>query len=668
MDRPRHGEVQAKLHVHWRLAEPTQTPEEHARLKRARTLACELVGADATSKPAVHPMRWAGTLHRKNPDAPKLARIVEENADAEIILEDALAELEGAGASSAATSRPSSADPSRRRRLMTCADAVCRLACAERIGERRAGMGRLEPHRHGVLARQRRQRGRVPGLRRVLAQEQAKYDAEATRARWEHYRNLAADRLGIGTLVYEARKAEPDFLKRKPKAGAAAAGGGGRRPRAWPSDDWEAKLAAAIEEMNARYFVAGLGGRGVIASLVHDDAMERERLVFSREQDIRLLYKHRHYVVAISQKGNEIWKDLGAAWLEDWRRRSYDRIALIPNGPAPPGVLQPLARLRGASPKAGDWPLLRQHMLEVVCAGDQSALRLPDRLVRLLRPAPRAAGRGRGRAARARRAPARAPSRRCCSGSSATTPCTSPTPGTWSATSTPTSPTRCSCSSTRRSGPATSRARARSRRWSPSPRIMIEPKGIDPFMMPNRLKILMASNADWVVPASADERRYFVLDVSNARRGDHAYFEALHAALEGGELAAFLHHLLTHRPGRLQHPRRSAHRRAQQAEADRRRQRHPVLGRLPDGKGHIIGTGGTEKWPEDITTQVLHAVYLEHARLHGERHPAIDARMAERLEELCAGCTFKRVRLTAQAGTAAMGTQARHTGQPPGGV
>ena len=33
---------------------------------------------------------------------------------------------------------------------------------------------------------------------------------------------------------------------------------------------------------------------------------------------------------------------------------------------------------------------------------------------------------------------------------------------------------------------------------------MIEPKGVDPFPMPNRLKILMASNNDWVVPASAD--------------------------------------------------------------------------------------------------------------------------------------------------------------------
>ncbi len=53
-----------------------------------------------------------------------------------------------------------------------------------------------------------------------------------------------------------------------------------------------------------------------VASLVHDEALGRERLVFSREQDIKLLYAHRHYVVGIQPKGCEIWKGLGEAWLE----------------------------------------------------------------------------------------------------------------------------------------------------------------------------------------------------------------------------------------------------------------------------------------------------------------------------------------------------------------
>lgn len=60
-------------------------------------------------------------------------------------------------------------------------------------------------------------------------------------------------------------------------------------------------------------------------------------------------------------------------------------------------------------------------------------------------------------------------------------------------------------------------------------------------------------------------------------------------------------------------------------------------------EGAIAGTGETT-WPADIVTQVLHAAYLDHARDHGERHPATDARMAERLGELCQGCQVRRIR------------------------
>ena len=50
------------------------------------------------------------------------------------------------------------------------------------------------------------------------------------------------------------------------------------------------------------------------------------------------------------------------------------------------------------------------------------------------------------------------------------------------------------------------------------PTIPIEPKFVNLFQAPNRLKILIASNADWVVPATADERRYFVLDVADTAK------------------------------------------------------------------------------------------------------------------------------------------------------
>jgi hypothetical protein len=77
------------------------------------------------------------------------------------------------------------------------------------------------------------------------------------------------------------------------------------------------------------------------------------------------------------------------------------------------------------------------------------------------------------------------------------------------------------------------------------PMMMIEPKGVNAFMMPNALKVLMASNNKWVVPAAGDDRRYAVFEVSDARKQDHAYFGKIAAQLAAGGLGAMLHELRT---------------------------------------------------------------------------------------------------------------------------
>ena len=58
------------------------------------------------------------------------------------------------------------------------------------------------------------------------------------------------------------------------------------------------------------------------------------------------------------------------------------------------------------------------------------------------------------------------------------------------------------------------------------------------------LHLLMASNANWVIPASHDERRYLMLDVTTDKRGDLAYFAELDRQMQQGGLAAMLHDLL----------------------------------------------------------------------------------------------------------------------------
>ncbi len=84
------GEVQDKLHLHWRLAAPT-LGEEWRKLKEARDMATRLVGGDPSNKPIVHPIRWPGSWHRKA--EPLLTRIVSKWPDVEIPLQEAHARL-----------------------------------------------------------------------------------------------------------------------------------------------------------------------------------------------------------------------------------------------------------------------------------------------------------------------------------------------------------------------------------------------------------------------------------------------------------------------------------------------------------------------------------------------------------------------------------------------
>jgi Family of unknown function (DUF5906) len=161
--------------------------------------------------------------------------------------------------------------------------------------------------------------------------------------------------------------------------------------------------------------------------------------------------------------------------------------------------------------------------------------------------------------------------------------------------------------------------------------VMIEPKGVDSFQMPNRLKILMASNNDWVVPASADERRYFVLDVSDARKGDKAYFSNLAAALDGDELSAFLDYLLKVDLTKFDHrnpPHTDGLNKQKLIGGDSFvRYWHDCL-----AAGYLIGTGEGD-WPSNVVGEVLHAGYVEHAHQHGDHHPCTINQLGVKLRE-----------------------------------
>lgn len=73
--------------------------------------------------------------------------------------------------------------------------------------------------------------------------------------------------------------------------------------------------------------------------------------------------------------------------------------------------------------------------------------------------------------------------------------------------------------------------------------IVVERKGVDAEAAPNYVHLIMASNAQWVVPASYDERRFLVLDVSATHMQDLPYWTQLNADLAAGGFGNLLHEL-----------------------------------------------------------------------------------------------------------------------------
>lgn len=72
----------------------------------------------------------------------------------------------------------------------------------------------------------------------------------------------------------------------------------------------------------------------------------------------------------------------------------------------------------------------------------------------------------------------------------------------------------------------------------------IEFKGKDIIQVKNYKRLVFASNNDWVVSVDKDDRRFFILDVSDIHKEDQEYFEAIKKQMESGGREALMHHLL----------------------------------------------------------------------------------------------------------------------------
>ena len=193
------GEVFPKLHLHWRLSEPTREPDDHAKLRAARNAAMLLVGSDPTAVPLVHPLRWPGSWHLKG--KPKLAMIYGGNPASEIHLADALERLEeaveAAGLKLAASDGPRiSGEP--QASVSRLRPALMAIPNPDLHWDEWVKMG-LRVHRATV--------GSDEGLAlwEEWSRQSNKFISGACDERWAHFHAHAFERMGAGTIFYMAK-------------------------------------------------------------------------------------------------------------------------------------------------------------------------------------------------------------------------------------------------------------------------------------------------------------------------------------------------------------------------------------------------------------------------------------------------------------------------------
>jgi putative DNA primase/helicase len=197
------GRLEAKLHLHWRLAEPTRDAADHERLREARALAAELVGADKSATSIVHPLRWPGSWHRKT-QMPRLVTL-KVNPGAEIELGEALERLR-----EACPVKPPPAGNGHDR------DEEGRDLKAA-LPELEAAMGVIpnnatwdEWNRIG-MALWVASGGQGFDAFDAWSKKHPKYDERNTKLRWSHYYRSPPDRIGAGTIFHLASQADADW-------------------------------------------------------------------------------------------------------------------------------------------------------------------------------------------------------------------------------------------------------------------------------------------------------------------------------------------------------------------------------------------------------------------------------------------------------------------------
>ena len=380
-----------------------------------------------------------------------------------------------------------------------------------------------------------------------------------------------------------------------------------------------------IAEFNAKYMVVNEAGKACIYAPDHDPLLHRRFYNRMGAADLRLLYQNRSVQVGVTEEGNAIMNPAADVWLRHDNRRQYiGGIIFDPSGaPTPPDTLN-LWQSFAVTPQSGSWEKLRLHVRDVICRGNREhyeyLIRWLARMVQ--RPSEQgevaivmrgAEGSGKGTLAKAMM--------RVLGQHALHISNTKHLVGNFNAHL-----RDCVLLFADEAFYAGDKAHVGVlKSLITEPFLTIEGKYKNAVQTPNFLHIMMASNEPWVVTAGLEARRFFCLEVSDARKDDHAYFGAIWAQMESGGYAAMLHDLL-HITLTTFNVRRVP------ATEGLQQQKKLSLDTSNDWWLDVLHRGyvfrsrlGLEahfsQWHVEVATAVLYDSYTDFAKERRERHP-----------------------------------------------
>lgn len=310
----------------------------------------------------------------------------------------------------------------------------------------------------------------------------------------------------------------------------------------FPADDVQVSVSAAdrkLAAMNEDHFTVLHGGKYLVGREGHHPTLGHIEVEWFPDHAIR---SHLDSRMVQAEDGKQ--KPLGSWWVRHPRRRQYDGVVFDPAPNRQHARLYNLWRGWAVESRAGDWSSMQRLVREVLCRGDEAAYDYVIRWAAFMVQQPHVPaevalvfkgrkGVGKGTFGRALKLLAGMHGKQVAQAEHFVGRFNEHLmdcillfvdEGYWA---------------------GDKKAEGALKNLITEPVLSFEPKGRPIVSGPNMLHVVIASNEDWIVPASADERRFAVFEAdAEARKAlPQGFFATLDAEMRNGGLAAMLHDL-----------------------------------------------------------------------------------------------------------------------------